>query len=199
MTAPSMRPQGDRRTPGAPDATGGISAPGDGDPPMTRRRFLAWIGGLAAGAVAAILGVLGLTPLVASASRDENAAWTPVGKVDSSGPGQPDLSVAGTVVPTTFTRTVTDAYLPPEEQKTPVFLVSEGGGTFTVFDARCTHLGCPLSWSSASREFLCACHGAVFSDRGEVTEGPPPRQLDRYESKVEGGVLYVGRLQKGGS
>jgi menaquinol-cytochrome c reductase iron-sulfur subunit len=169
------------------------------EPSITRKGFLAWMGGLAAGAVAAILGVLGLTPVVASASRDESAAWTPVGKVDSSEPGQPDLSVAGTVVPTTFTRTVTDAYLPPEDQKTPVFLVCEGGGAFTVFDARCTHLGCPLSWSSTSCEFLCACHGGVYNEHGKVTDGPPPRPLDHYDVKVENGVLYVGRLREGES
>jgi Rieske Fe-S protein len=167
------------------------------DAPVTRRRFLAWVGGIAAGTVAAALGVIGLPPIVAPMFREQDASWTPVGNIDSAQPGQPDLSQAGTVVSSSFARTVTDAYLPPEKQKTPVFIACEGGGRFTVFDARCTHLGCPLSWSSESREFLCACHGAVYNAGGEVTDGPPPRPLDRYEWKVENGVLYVGRLKEG--
>jgi menaquinol-cytochrome c reductase iron-sulfur subunit len=182
-----------------PPDTVGNAAEAPLDRPMTRNRFLAWTGGIAAGMVATALGVIGLPPIVAPALRDGGAGWTALGPIDGSEPGQPDLSVAGTVVPTSFTRTVTDAFMLPEKQKTPVFLVCEGGDRFTVFDARCTHLGCPLSWSSTDREFLCACHGAVYDQGGEVTDGPPPRPLDRYETKVEDGILYVGRLHEGES
>jgi Rieske Fe-S protein len=163
---------------------------------FTRRRMLVWTAGVSAATVAAALGVIGLPPVIAPALRNDNAGWTALGRIGGSDPEVVDLSVAGTVVPTSFIRTVTDAYLPPQEQETPVFLVCGGGDQFTIFDARCTHLGCPLSWSSTSREFLCACHGAVYNERGEVTDGPPPRPLDRYESKVEDGVLYVGRLRE---
>lgn len=181
------------------DATGGVVTPDSADPLITRSRFLVWTAGVAGVAVAAALGVVALPPVVAPAFRDQDTGWTPIGNVDSAEPGQADLSQAGTVVSSSFTRTVSDAYLPPEEQKTPVFVRNDGEGRFTVFDARCTHLGCPLAWSSTDREFLCACHGGVYDERGVVADGPPPRQLDRYQSKVEGGVLYVGRLQRGGS
>jgi Rieske Fe-S protein len=165
--------------------------------PVTRRRFLAWTAGLGAGAVAALLAAGGLPPVLGPAFRADAAGWTALGPVEGSAAGSADLSVAGTVVPTNLTRTVTDAFLPPEKQRIPVFLVSEGGGRFTVFDARCTHLGCPLTWSPSDRQFLCACHGGVYNAQGKVVGGPPPRPLDRYEVKVEGGVLYVGRLREG--
>ena len=97
------------------------------DTPVTRRHFLAWVGGIAAGAVAATLGAIGLPPVVAPMFRDQDTSWTPVGNIGSVEPGQPDLSQPGTVVSSSFTRTVTDAYLPPEKQKTPVFIVCEGG------------------------------------------------------------------------
>jgi Rieske Fe-S protein len=164
---------------------------------MTRGRFLAWVGGIAAGTVAAVLAVVGLPPIVAPMFRKLDVGWTPVGKVGSTGAGEPDLSQAGTVVSSSYTRTVKDAFLPPTKQKTPIFIVCEGGDQFMVFDARCTHLGCPLSYSSESHQFLCACHGAVYNSRGEVTDGPPPRPLDRYEWRLENGVLYVGRLKEG--
>jgi len=165
--------------------------------PVTRRRFLVLVAGLTGGAVAACLAVVGLPPVLGPAFRADTAGWTALGPVDGSAAGSQDLSVAGTVVPTNLNRTVTDAFLPPEKQRIPVFLVSEGDGRFTVFDARCTHLGCPLSWSPTDRQFLCACHGGVYDARGRVVAGPPPRPLDRYEVKVQGGILYVGRLREG--
>ena len=172
---------------------------GSSSPAVTRRRFLIWGGSCTAGAVVAGLCAIAVPPAVATMFRDQNAGWTPIGRIDSLEPGQPDLSTPGTVFTSSYSRTVVDAFMPAEKQRTPVFIVSEGGDRFTVFDARCTHLGCPLAWSSTSHEFLCACHGAVFDQRGEIKGGPPPRPLDRYDWKVENGVLYVGRLRKGGS
>ncbi len=75
-----------------------------------------------------------------------------------------------------------------------VFVVNNGGGNFTVFDDRCTHLGCPFAWSKEDKRFHCPCHNGVFDPDGRVLAGPPPRPLDRYEYKVENGVLYVGKL-----
>jgi len=36
----------------------------------------------------------------------------------------------------------------------------------------------------------------VFDLDGRVLGGPPPRPLDRYEVKIEDGVLYVGKLYR---
>ena len=73
-------------------------------------------------------------------------------------------------------------------------MVNHGDGEFTIFDDRCTHLGCPFSWSDQKKQFDCPCHNGVFDEEGRVTGGPPPRPLDRYEYKVEGGILYAGKL-----
>ena len=43
---------------------------------------------------------------------------------------------------------------------------------------------------------ICPCHNGVFDPQGRVLGGPPPRPLDRYEYKVENGVLYAGKLFK---
>ena len=70
------------------------------------------------------------------------------------------------------------------------------GDTPTAFSLRCTHLGCPLVWDQATRQFQCRCHGAVFDELGEVVSGPAPRALDRYATKMKDGVLYVGGLEE---
>jgi len=91
---------------------------------------------------------------------------------------------------------VADAYLPRAPQKTTVFVAARGEGRYEVFDSRCTHLGCPLVWDQATRQFQCRCHGAVFDELGEVVSGPAARALDRYATKMKDGVLYVGGLEE---
>src|SRR5437667_8485469 len=38
-------------------------------------------------------------------------------------------------------------------------------------------------------EFICPCHLGVFAPDGKLLGGPPPRDMDRLETKVENGVL----------
>jgi len=163
---------------------------------VTRRGLLVLTAGLAGGAIVTALGVAGLTPIVASSAGARSVSWAPVGRIDGRTSSLPDLSAHGMVVAADITRVVTDAYLPPAKHTTPVFVVRDGHAGFTIFDARCTHLGCPLSWDAAGQRFFCGCHGGVFDAAGNVTAGPPPRPLDRYDWKVDGGVLYAGALHE---
>jgi Rieske Fe-S protein len=66
-----------------------------------------------------------------------------------------------------------------------------------VLDPHCTHLGCPLAWSTGSRSFACPCHGGQFSGGGEVIAGPPPRPMIRYETRIQDGEVLIGALQEG--
>jgi Rieske Fe-S protein len=143
---------------------------------ITRRHFLRWGLGSVTAAIAAVLGAFGLPPIIAPAFRHTKSPWSPIGKVGAPEAGQADLALQGQVVSTTFTRTVADAFMPPQAQQTAVFVVNLGNGQFDVFDARCTHLGCPLSWNQTTNEFYCPCHGGVFNMQGNVVAGPPPRQ-----------------------
>lgn len=59
-------------------------------------------------------------------------------------------------------------------------------GTILALAAVCTHKGCIVQWSNTDRLFYCPCHGAVFTEDGEVHTGTPTlRPLPRLEVKVE--------------
>lgn len=60
-------------------------------------------------------------------------------------------------------------------EKLAVF-VDDGGDTH-VMSARCTHMGCTVSWNPGERTFDCPCHGSRFGPAGEVVNGPAARPL----------------------
>ncbi len=63
-----------------------------------------------------------------------------------------------------------------------------------AFAPQCTHLGCGYHWEEEKQQFVCPCHDSVFSIDGQVVGGPAPRSLDRYEVRVEGERLWLGRV-----
>ena len=52
-------------------------------------------------------------------------------------------------------------------------------GHVHAVSARCTHLGCIVSWNPAERSWDCPCHGSRFSVDGEVLHGPAVRGLEK--------------------
>ena len=72
-------------------------------------------------------------------------------------------------------------------------------GSFVVFEPHCTHLGCAYAWVEEKRQFHCPCHGGKFDSHGNRIAGPPPRNLDRYETKLEGAVLKIGNVKHKGT
>lgn len=150
-----------------------------------RRRFVAGVIAASSAVIAALLGVpvLGylLSPLF---ERPWRITWSSLGPLARFPEGTP-TAVA-------FQRQVEGA--PP--QREGAYVLRQGSGA-TVYSIHCTHLGCPYEWSPPAERFFCPCHGGVFDKNGNVVSGPPPRPLDRYETRVVKGVLYVRRLRKG--
>lgn len=162
--------------------------------PMTRRRFLEGTLGWVTAAIAAAIGIPALIAWVSPALRKQTEGWSPIGTLEDPGPGQPDLSVLNVPILAHFTQFVRDAYLEAQPQNVAVYVINHGDGKFTIYDDRCTHLGCPFLWEEDKSQFNCPCHNGVFDQEGRVLGGPPPRPLDHYEYKVENGVLYAGKL-----
>jgi Rieske Fe-S protein len=51
-------------------------------------------------------------------------------------------------------------------------------GVLNAVSARCTHLGCIVSWNRAERSWDCPCHGSRFDAIGRVIQGPATRDLE---------------------
>ncbi len=52
-------------------------------------------------------------------------------------------------------------------------------GELHTVSARCTHMGCIVSWNEADRTWDCPCHGSRFGVDGEVIHGPAVDALNR--------------------
>ncbi|GAA2729453.1 FAD-dependent oxidoreductase [Streptomyces nogalater] len=54
-------------------------------------------------------------------------------------------------------------------------------GALHAVSARCTHLGCLVSFNRAERAWECPCHGSRFAVDGSVLQGPATKPLERRE------------------
>jgi Rieske Fe-S protein len=148
-----------------------------------RRSFLGvavWaIGGL----ITAAMGIPAIAYLVGPAlRRSQSQDWIPLGPVNKVEPGTPALFKA-TIERQTGWISDTD--------EVSVYVLTEDGRDFVAMSNICTHLACRVRWIEDRQQFFCPCHNGVFDRDGQVVAGPPPRPLDRYETKIEDGRLFI--------
>lgn len=127
--------------------------------------------------LAAVLGAFALRPATAAPGR-----WIKAGAVGDLTPNVPVARVLALSRQDGWYR---------ERARETVFLVWDGASSVHALSATCTHLGCQVRWDAAATRFRCPCHGGVFDANGQVLEGPPPRPLDRVETRVESGAVLV--------
>lgn len=173
-------------------------------PRLSRRNFVVRAVGLVGAGIAAVLGI----PIAGFASAPgwqarapfrflsttvaptrRSSALTSIGKLADFEVGVPTYAKV--------VRPVVDGWV-QEDAPIGVHIVRLSETDVAVFDPHCTHLGCPLAWSSGAQSFLCPCHGGSFNSRGEVTGGPPPHAMLQYATRIQDGEVFIGDLQAEG-
>ena len=149
-----------------------------------RRAFLRWataIGGMLSAALAGVPALRAFLSPVFERRREEK--WIRLGEVDAF-----DLETPTKV---DFVDSVKDAWVETRRLRS-VWVYTEDGEQFTVYNGRCTHLGCNFSFDEEKNVFACPCHTGFFDIKGgAVLGGPPPRGLDRLDVRVKDGALHA--------
>jgi cytochrome b6-f complex iron-sulfur subunit len=66
-----------------------------------------------------------------------------------------------------------------------VYVTRVSASEVDTVSSTCTHQGCKInSYSTSTGQYLCACHGSIFSVTGSVVNGPATTPLPSYVSVV---------------
>ena len=154
------------------------------DTKISRRSFMKVVISSIGGAISAAIGLPAVVYLIGPALQQTKADWINLGSVNKVELDTPTLFKTTIEIKTGWINA---------QQEISAFVLTENGQDFTVMSNVCTHLGCRIRWIPDQGKFYCPCHNAVFSKDGNVLAGPPPRPLDRFENKVEDGIIYIKR------
>ncbi len=149
---------------------------------MARRQFLKVITGVLALVAVVVLTIPLIGTIIGPAFRSRKGAWAKVGDIGALPVGEP--------VSLKFPFKAEDAYV-RETVTRDVWVIKHSSSSLTVFSPICPHLGCHYAWNPQAKEFMCPCHGSIYSITGKVLGGPAPRPLDTLPTKIEAGELYV--------
>lgn len=146
---------------------------------------MGWLVGGIGAFITAALGAPIAGAVISSGGSGRSTLEVSLGELDRFPVGRPALAQ--------FTVTRVDGWVSTEEGRS-VWVLRESDGTVTVFNGRCTHLGCAYAWSTEGEHkdtFVCPCHDGVFARDGRVVDGPPPRPLDILPATIESGTLKI--------
>ena len=156
-------------------------------PGTTRRGFYAAaIYGLWA-IITAALGLPALMYLLVPPKLRRQNDWVDAGDISQLEPGNP--------VEMTFRRNRVDGWKVISEKST-AWVVKLSKDQVVAYAPQCTHLGCAYHWDQEKDQFVCPCHNSLFSLEGKVLDGPAPRPLDRFQTKLQGNQLMLGPLRQ---
>jgi Rieske Fe-S protein len=138
-----------------------------------------------------IMGIFIGLPIVAyiispALIKQEIEEWIPIGSLEDFPLGIPTLN--------NFTRTKVNGW-ETTSKSYGLYVWRKSNAELVVFSNVCTHLSCLASWQEDVNEYVCPCHDGHYDIDGNVTKGPPPRPLDRYEHKIEDGFISVHLLE----
>ena len=74
----------------------------------------------------------------------------------------------------------------------PSIVIRVSEKSVRALSAVCTHLGCIVKWDEAKEMLVCPCHVAEFDVNGNVVDGPAPRPLPSYPTKISQDEIIIG-------
>jgi cytochrome b6-f complex iron-sulfur subunit len=128
----------------------------------SRRGFLNWFLGTAAGALAAAV----FYPVLRFVSPPE-VPEASTNQVEAGATNDPELLEKGFKI----VRFGAD----------PVILVRLSDTEFRAFAGTCTHLDCIVEFQKAEQRIWCNCHNGDYNLQGQVVGGPPPKPLEPFK------------------
>ena len=152
---------------------------------LSRRSFLGWIVAAAGAFVTATVGLPIVGLVISPALAEKAKSWVQVGPLADFPIGVPTFAE--------FTIFRKDGWVEEPARKS-LWVLRKSEQEVTVFNGRCTHLGCAYSWKTEGEHashFFCPCHDGVYDISGKVIGGPPPRPLDDLETRFEDSTLAV--------
>ena len=154
------------------------------DKQLGRRNFMKVAIAAIGGVIGTAIGLPAIPYIMGPALEKESDDWIQLGSV-----GKVELNI-----PTLFKKTLeTQTGWINTEEEISVYVLTSNGQDYVVMSNVCRHLACRVRWIPEKDSFFCPCHNGVFAKDGTVVAGPPPRPLDRFESKVEDGVIFIKR------
>jgi quinol---cytochrome c reductase iron-sulfur subunit, bacillus type len=150
---------------------------------LSRREFIKATLAFAGGLMGLTIGIPALAYLLSPSLRNmEDDSMINLGPLENFPIGTPTRSE--------FTRTKVNGW---ERTATShgLYVVRMSGTQVRVFSDICTHLGCRVSWHPDQEHYISPCHNGHFDILGVVISGPPPRPLDEFVTRIDGGKLFV--------
>ena len=151
---------------------------------VSRRDFIKGTAAVVGGLIGALIGIPSVAFLLSPATKSgaEPDALIALGQIENYPIGIPTRFDFTQTKVNGWERTATNYGL---------YVVRKSEGEVRVFSDVCTHLGCRVSWHADQEHYISPCHDGHFDILGNVISGPPPRPLDEFVTKIEGGELFV--------
>jgi Rieske Fe-S protein len=151
---------------------------------LSRRDFIKGTAAVISGLIGALIGIPSIAYLLSPAvnSQGESDAVIALGPLSNYPIGIPTRFDFTQTKVNGWERTATNYGL---------YVVRKSENEVRVFSDVCTHLGCRVTWHEDQEHYISPCHDGHFGILGDVISGPPPRPLDEFTTKIEGGELFV--------
>jgi len=73
-----------------------------------------------------------------------------------------------------------------------IIVIRTSATSVVALSAICTHAGCVVGFDASRGLLPCPCHGSVFSESGNVVQGPASLPLRSYAATMSGNQVTIG-------